>query len=205
MSKKKDKQEKLAVYLFKNLDLFYEVPIFIENEMTQYTIRIDGTVISYKGYNADKPRVIKPIIGANGYYKVNLNINGKEILVSIHRLVAQAFIPNPDNKPEVNHKDGNKSHNYAWNLEWVTSKENIEHALRTGLKKGMKGDKHPCRKISSDIAKLICELLSTGKYSYKEIAEKTNSTYTIVKKIKNRERWCEISKEYDFSKYDERS
>lgn len=52
----------------------------------------------------------------------------------------------------------------------------------------MKGDKHPCRKISADTARWICDLIATGKFSYKEIAEKTGATYIIVKKIKNRER-----------------
>ena len=204
MGKFEDRQEKLAVYLFKHLDLFYEVPIFMGNEMTHYTVRVDGKIISYKGYTSSKPIVVKSINGPHGYQKVNISMHGKEKLISVHRLVAEAFIPNPDNKPEVNHKDGNKKNNAVWNLEWVTSKENIAHAYRTGPRKGMKGDDHPCRKISSDTARWICELLKTGKYSYKEIAEKTNATYTIVKKIKTRERWREISEGYDFSKYDER-
>ena len=204
MGKIKKRQEKLAEYLFKHLDLFYEVPIFMNGEMTPYTVRVDGKVISYKGYVSDKPIEVKPINGAHGYQKVNISMHNKEKLVSIHRLVAEAFIPNPDNKPEVNHIDGNKKNNAVWNLEWVTPKENIAHAYRTGLRKGMKGDAHPCRKISADTARWICDLIATGKFSYKEIAEKTGSTYTIVKKIKNRERWTEMSEGYDFSKYDER-
>jgi hypothetical protein len=199
---RKENQEKLEVYLFKHLDLFREVPIFMDGVMTNYTVTIDGDVISYAGYNTDKPRKLKPIIMPNGYYKVNININGKEKLVSLHRLVAEAFIPNPENKPEVNHKNGNKGINAAYNLEWNTSKENIEHAWRTGLKTAMKGDAHPMHKVNADTVNKICALLITGDYSYKQISEMTGATYSIVKKIKNKERWKEITSRYDFSNYD---
>ena len=64
-----------------------------------------------------------------GYEYVHLNND----CISLHRLVAKAFIPNPDNKPEVNHIDGNKFNNTVSNLEWVTSKENKEHAWKHGL------------------------------------------------------------------------
>ena len=61
----------------------------------------------------------------SGYYVVNLCKNGKRISKQIHRLVAEAFIPNPDGKKIVNHKDYNRKNNYVENLEWVTQKENV--------------------------------------------------------------------------------
>lgn len=67
--------------------------------------------------------------GSNGYRVTR--IDGKNILV--HRLVAMAFIDNPENKPYVNHIDGNKANNMVENLEWVTAAENTMHAIRTGL------------------------------------------------------------------------
>lgn len=70
----------------------------------------------------------------NGYLRVNLVTDGKDKRYYIHRLVATTFIPNPDNKPQVNHIDGDKTNNSVSNLEWVTISENHIHAFNTGLK-----------------------------------------------------------------------
>ena len=69
----------------------------------------------------------------NDYYSVDLRKDGVAKTCSVHRLVAQTFIPNPENKPEVNHINGMKCDNRVENLEWVTSSENRVHAWRTGL------------------------------------------------------------------------
>ena len=71
----------------------------------------------------------------NGYLVTDLYEDGKRTTVRVHRAVAEAFIPNPENKPEVNHKDGNKMNNRVENLEWVTKSENALHAYKTGLMK----------------------------------------------------------------------
>lgn len=91
--------------------------------------------IKMRNQYTEKEMVLKPQKNRNGYYCVNL-VDGKKTnkLCTIHRLVANAFIPNNENKPQVNHIDGDKSNNRVSNLEWCTAKENNEHAIKTGLK-----------------------------------------------------------------------
>lgn len=76
-------------------------------------------------------RILKPLKHTNGYSMVNLSKNNIVSTKKIHRLVAQAFKPNPENKAEVNHIDENKTNNMISNLEWVTRKENNNHGTRT--------------------------------------------------------------------------
>lgn len=82
-----------------------------------------------KVYSLLKNKILKGWISLFGYRRHD--IKGKSI--STHRLVALTFIPNPENKPHINHKDGNKLNNNVGNLEWCTPKENTEHAIKSGL------------------------------------------------------------------------
>lgn len=75
-------------------------------------------------------RILKGRKDKGGYLLVNLYKNKVSYTKAIHRLVAQAFIPNPDNKPQVNHIDENKTNNMVSNLEWMTAKENTNHGTR---------------------------------------------------------------------------
>lgn len=79
-----------------------------------------------------KPRILKPFKDRGGYVNVRLCNNKIEKTRMIHRLVAMAFIPNPENKEQVNHKDSNRANNHVDNLEWVSRRENITHG---GLKR----------------------------------------------------------------------
>lgn len=78
-----------------------------------------------------------------GYCKVNLYKNNAHRQCYVHILVATAFLPNNENKPQVNHIDGDKSNNCVENLEWCTAKENVIHSYTIGLKSGKKGKDHP--------------------------------------------------------------
>jgi hypothetical protein len=82
-----------------------------------------------------KPKELKTRVGRNGYLCVDLSANGINVQKNIHRLIAEAFISNPQNKATVNHKDGNKLNNNISNLEWNTYSENNKHAVDNGLRK----------------------------------------------------------------------
>ena len=88
---------------------------------------------------------------SHGYRAVELCINNNRYTVGIHRLVALTFIPNPENKPEVNHKDRNKSNNNVENLEWVTQSENVAHAYRHGVEPRPTHQDQPFQKEILDI------------------------------------------------------
>jgi hypothetical protein len=92
-----------------------------------YYVTEDGQVISHK---FKKPRALRPGAVNNGsqiYHSVTLRKDNKSHHKLVHRLVAEAFIPNPENRPQVNHKDRNATNNKVENLEWVTPEENSSH------------------------------------------------------------------------------
>lgn len=128
-----------------------------------YEISNLGRLRSYYAKNGrlvNTSKLIKGKLDKDGYREVALSKNGKVKYTRIHRLVAEAFIDG-DISLEINHKDGDKLNNTVDNLEWVTTKENIQHAHKTGLHKG-------CRTkiiIEKDGEKMeFCSIVQASKY-----------------------------------------
>lgn len=105
-----------------NITYFFDVKRFRD---TDYFITENGDV-----FRNDKK--LKPFLN-HGYYRICLSINNIKIKHRINRMVAECYIPNPDNLPVVNHKDGNKTNNHYTNLEWVTDRQNKDHAIENSL------------------------------------------------------------------------
>lgn len=106
--------------------------IVVDNISTTYYITENGEC-----YNSKTNKyLVGQVNYKNGYRSFSLTLpNGQKKRVYAHRLVALAYLDNPENKKEVNHKDGNKLNNYIDNLEWVTSSENKQHAINNELRK----------------------------------------------------------------------
>lgn len=160
------------------------------SEFPNYEVSNYGRVRNWKGY-------IKSLKHDRyGYPTVDLYNNSKRTEKLVHRLVANAFIPNPENKPTVNHIDGDKMNNKIDNLEWNTHKENMQHAVRTGLwhytYHNTKGIKHICkvacgrkpRKIRIVETNEIFENISACAYYLKR------SNSSIYDCISNRSHTC---------------
>lgn len=117
------------------------------------------------GYRMIRERLMHPAHGSKSYPCVRLRKNGKTITKTVHRMVAEAFIPNPNNLPEVNHKDENKYNNCVDNLEWCTHKQNMNSgtvSARIGLgNKGQKRTPEQCKRQSEMMKRMWAKAKST--------------------------------------------
>lgn len=120
----------------------------LENSQFKYYVTEEGKVYVKRKSNGKLKEKFVKLKG--GYPTVTVCMEGKHFQHSIHRLVAQAFIPNPHNKPQVNHIDGNKENPHVSNLEWVTPKENVRHAIDI-LKVGVRVSAYIICKIRKEV------------------------------------------------------
>lgn len=155
-----------------------------------YEISSFGRVKSLNRYHQRTEFIVKLQLSNKGYCRIALYKDAKGKKYQIHRLVANHFIQNPENKPEPNHKKGIKTDNMFKNLEWVTKSENLKHATSTGLKTQF-GEKNPIAKLNKDKILQIRALLKEGK-SLTTIGNLYGVKFQTISDIKRGKIWSHI-------------
>lgn len=149
----------------------------IEGYEGHYKVSSLGNVVSVKkGY----PVLMKLQNHSAGYKQVKLCKPNKILIERVHRLVASAFIPNHDKKPQVNHINGIKSDNRVENLEWNTPQENTAHAFRTGLA-NVYGENHYSSKLSNKDAEYVIN--NYKSYTLKQLSDKFGVSDACIRDI----------------------
>ena len=158
----------------------------------EYQVSDQGNIRRiYKNGNI---KLLKKIKHPSGYLNIRLYKNNKGKNFKIHRLVAEVFIPNPENKPQVNHIDGDKHNNRVENLEYVTSSENITHAWKNKLcdRKHLLGSNNHNSTLVENEVYVIKGLLKHTSLTQKEIGSIFNVSNKVVSKIKRNIIWSHI-------------
>ncbi len=140
-----------------------------------------------------KGRVLKPYPRKHGYYTVNLCRDSIACTDTVHRLFAQAFIPNPLGLPEVNHKDGDGFNNSRDNLEWVTHRQNIQHAVDTGLLLPLRGSENGRTKLTLSQVIQIKQRLKSGDGSQNQMAAEYGVSRGAIMAIHYGYSWRHVS------------
>ena len=117
----------------------------------EYEVSNLGRVRSMKQYGGQIGRIMPQTKQHHGYHAVMFWMNNNAYCRKVHRLVAEAFIPNPDNLKEVNHIDGNHDNNQVSNLEWITHQANVQHSFDTGIKQPHRWTAEERRKIGDKV------------------------------------------------------
>lgn len=193
-----------------NLDLSLLPPNHeyrVLKEFPDYALSDNGLVYSF--LNPLNPRPLVPGLtnyrgkdGKKDYSKCYKTVNlrndearkkdkNKRICKQIHRLICKAFHDNPLNKPQVNHKDGDKFNNHKDNLEWVTPKENVIHALETGLTMPPVGEQKPNAKYTEELMRKVADEIRNG-VSNIELVKKYGFDHRKVTKIRMMREWKHI-------------
>lgn len=144
--------------------------------------------ISLRGFKL-KEKLIKGGIDTRGYQMIHLVNNGVRKTLLVHRLVAKEFIPNPENKYDINHIDGIKTNNFDYNLEWCTTQENIIHAYANGLCSDKTGETNG-RSLLTE--KEVLEIRQIKNKRISEIAKNYNVSWSCISSIIKRKNWSHI-------------
>lgn len=162
-----------------------------------YEASSDGEIKTFNWKNKGKEAIMKPASDNSGYLRTMLkNDDGVIHTIKVHRIIGQTFIPNPENKPEINHINGIRSDNRIDNLEWNTRSENMQHSFNFLYRDRRFGENNPAATITE---KEVIEIRSiypfgrkskkSGEITKKELAEKYKVTIFCIKNIVTNKTW----------------
>lgn len=155
-----------------------------------YEISNLGRLMSLNYRGSKYKHILKTNINKNGYEHVRLNVNKVGVNKKIHRLVSEAFIKNPENKPCINHKDSNKCNNNVNNLEWCTHSENTIHAFKNMKIPIINGENNQSSKLKN---KHVIEIFKSLE-SHRKLAKEYGVTKSAITSIKSKKTWKEVTK-----------
>jgi hypothetical protein len=156
-----------------------------------YEVSNTGYIRRKAGSSHLKPKNLKMRYDADGYCRVNLKVKQKSNSKFFHRIIAMAFLDNPENKPQVNHINGIKHDNRLENLEWATRSENRVHAYRTGLQTGKsrQGIKCNFHKLTEMQVKDIRKRYHKRVVTMKELAKEYSVSEACINNIISKKNW----------------
>jgi len=151
---------------------------------------IEGTILNTKTGN-----IRKPALNKNGYFYIQNRFGG----FTVHSIVADCFLENPNNLEQINHKDGVKTNNHVSNLEFVSRSENAKHAFSLGLLKfnGKVGEESNLSKYPETLIIQICEALQDGMRNI-DCSKKFGVPASYIKELKAKNSWKHVTTKYSF-------
>lgn len=170
-------------------------PVYVNGIKTHYIVSNTGVIV-----NTETKNRLVYSVDKDGYFRCRLSVNGSPKHTGVHRVVASAFIPNPENKPQVNHMNTNKQCNWYQNLEWCTNKENIEHARSMGLEDhlGRRGEENNKNIYSEEQIRKACKMMEDPNNRPYYISKVTGVSKIGLYNLRHGNIWTHITKDYHF-------
>lgn len=172
--------------------------VYLNNEVTKYQVSDLGRV-----RNVNTNKILETTLDRYGYVQICLSHKNKKYVKTLHRIVAETFLPNNDlNKNQVNHINGKKYDNSVYNLEWVTAQENVIHAYKNNLHVNTAiGEKHGMNRYTEDQIVYACKLFEENTKTIPEISKLTKVSKATLHDILKKKYWTHISNKFDIDGY----